>query len=60
MAVTIKLTTYPAKGKHLVNTPRTHLQRQPRVYTHADRAGDRVADLQRLAPDATVVELVQR
>ena len=60
MPVTIKLTTHPAKGKHVVNTPETHLQRQPRVYTDADRANARVDELQRLAPDATVVEVATR
>ena len=59
MQFTIKHTTHTAKDKYVVNTPGTHLQRQPRVYKYANRARERVAELQRLAPNATLVEVVK-
>lgn len=53
----IKLTIYESKEKFVVNTPGTHVQRQPRTYTSLERAHQRVEEIQRDHPDAEVLEV---
>jgi hypothetical protein len=41
----IKLTAHEDRGKWVVNTPGTHVQRQPRVYGSREAALARVTEL---------------
>lgn len=43
----IKITVHP-NGKIVINTPGSHLQRQPRTYTDWERAMARVAELKEM------------
>ncbi len=53
----IKFTIHQSKDKFVVNTPGTHVQRQPRTYTSLERARERVEEIQGEHPDAEVVEV---
>jgi hypothetical protein len=57
VAVQIKYTSHAAKGKHVVNTPGSHHQRQPRVFGCTERARERIEELRRDHPEATLVEI---
>jgi hypothetical protein len=41
----VKITIHLDKGKFVVNTPGTHVQRQPRVYGSLDKAVERAQEL---------------
>ncbi len=53
----IKHTIHATKGKHVVNTPGSHYQRQPRVYGSIERARERIEEIRRDYPDAQIVEV---
>ena len=52
----IRLTIYQSKDRYVVNTPGTHVQRQPRTYATLARAQERVDELRRDHPDAEFEE----
>lgn len=54
--VRIRLTIHENKDRYVVNTPGTHVQRQPRTYASIERARERVEELLRDYPGAEVEE----
>lgn len=53
----IRLTIHENKDRYVVNTPGTHVQRQPRTYATLERALERVEELARDHPDAEIERL---
>lgn len=56
----IRLTIHENKDRYVVNTPGTHVQRQPRTYASIERARERVEELLRNHPTAEVEERRQQ
>jgi hypothetical protein len=56
--VEIRITAHPSKDKWVVNTPDTHIQRQPRTYGSQERAQRRAHELRLDNPEAVLVEVV--
>jgi hypothetical protein len=54
-APVIKITAHPSKDSRVVNTPGTHIQRRPRVYSSEERARRRACDLRWAHPGASLV-----
>ena len=51
----INVTHHAAKDVCVINTPGTHVQRQPRTYGYDDRAEHRVSELLADYPNAEVI-----
>jgi hypothetical protein len=54
----IKVTEHKLAGRWVVNTPGTHIQRQPRVYASKQAAFDRVDELQASSGDNLQIVIV--